>query len=234
VSRQIAGKLLSVPVFSANGIFFWCAGFIVRFRYTFLLTSVLMAANGRRDFVGVLVWVLASTFGVLLHELGHALAARHYGAQPVIELHAMGGVTSWEWTRSPRWTHLLVCSLAGPAIGIAFGLLLWLAQPLILIPVYWVVLLVMDLGWVLIGWSVFNLLPILPMDGGHALEALLAHWIGADRARYRTRVTSLVVASLMAALAVSYGMMFAAVMCVLFAYNNAMALRGMPGIRITG
>src|SRR5436309_4967186 len=104
-------------MFSRNGIFFWCAGFIVRVRYTFILVSILLSANSHRSVGGIAVWLVAETFGILLHELGHAVAARRFGAQPVIELYTMGGLTSWSWARTPRWTHSVVCSLAGPAIG---------------------------------------------------------------------------------------------------------------------
>jgi stage IV sporulation protein FB len=234
--RELGGPLLSLPVFSRNGVFFWCGGFIVRLRYTFLLVSLVIAATGRRSVPEVLVWLVALTLGVLLHELGHALMARHYGGQPVIELHTMGGETSWTWTRSPRWTWLIACSLAGPGIGIAFGFLLGHLAPLI--PptgaMYWLRLFVHDLHWVTFGWSFVNLLPILPLDGAQALEAFLAHHWGPERARHRMRILSVVTGIVAVVVAISLAMPWAALLAGLFAYNNAQALRGMPGFRIRG
>lgn len=214
----------------------WCAGFVVRLRYTFLLATLLLAAMGRRTVAGLLVWLVAVMLGVLLHELGHAFMARHYGERPVIELHSLGGETSWTWTRTPRWTWLIACSLAGPGIGIAFGFLLGLFVPLIpsTAALYWIRLFVNDVHWVTFGWSFFNLLPILPLDGAQALEAFMAHRWGADRARHRMRVLSVAtgIVGLIAGLVLQ--MHWAAVLCALFAYNNAQAMRGLQGLRIRG
>jgi Zn-dependent protease len=227
---------VSLPVFSRNGVFFWCAGFIVRLRYTFVLVSLLMAALAHRTVMGCLVWLAAVTFGVLLHELGHALMARYYGGQPVIELHSMGGETSWTWTRSPRWTWLIVCSLAGPGIGIAFGFLLGFVLPLIPLSgaLFWLAFLADDIRWVTFGWSFFNLLPILPLDGAQALEAVMAHRWGPERARHRMRILSIGAGVVGVIIGISLRQIWIAMLCALFAYNNAQALRGLPGIRIRG
>jgi Zn-dependent protease len=223
-------------VFSRNGIFLWCVGFIVRLRYTFLVMAVFAAATAHRDIEGILVWVAAATFGVLLHELGHALVARHYGAQPTIELYSLGGVTTWSWPRSPRWTQSVAASLAGPSIGIVFGLVLSSCVRKLTGPptVHWAALFLDDICWVTIGWSVFNLFPILPLDGASAIEVVLARRIGADRARYRMRVISLGTGILVAVLALGSGQTWLGLICVLFAYNNAQAMRGLPGFRIAG
>jgi len=234
--RRVDGQILSVPVFSRNGIFFWCGRVLVRLRYTFILVAVLMAAAHRRSVAGVLIWLVAATFGVLLHELGHAWMARRYGGQPVIELYTLGGFTSWVWTRGQRWTWEVACSLAGPGIGILFGLLLGLA--LTVVPftrsLDWLHAILRDIYWVTFGWSFFNLLPILPLDGAHALEVLLARRWGADVARHRIRITGLVTGIAVCILALAYDMIWAAMLAGMYAYNNAQALRGVQGIRITG
>lgn len=235
-TRQVEGRLASVPVFSRNGIFFWCFGFIVRLRYTFLIIAVILAAYHHRDVVGVLVWLAASTFGVLLHELGHAGFARYYGAQPVIELNSLGGLTSWTWLRPPRWSQEIVCSLAGPGIGLAFGLILTLLMPYSskLVPYPWISLLLGDVRWVTVGWSLFNLLPILPLDGAAAMEVGLARRTGAARARYVMRVASVATGIAAAILSFASGMSWAGALAALFAYNNAQAIRGLPGVQIKG
>ena len=234
--RAVEEQLLSLPVFTRNGISFWCGRVPVRLRYTFFLVSLLIGASNRPSVPGLLIWLVASTFGVLLHELGHAWMARRYGAQPVIELYTLGGRTSWVWTRGQRWTWQVACALAGPGIGIVFGFLLGLALP----PgppsreLYWLYLFLRDVYWVTFGWSFFNLLPILPLDGASALEAVLAQRWGGHVARHRMRIVSVTLGVVIAILAFANDMPWAGVMAGLFAYNNAQALRGAQGIRITG
>ena len=84
------------------------------------------------------------------------------------------------------------------------------------------------------GWSFFNLLPILPLDGAHALEAILAHRWGADRARRRMRVLSVGAGIAGVIIGIALQQVWAAFLCGLFAYNNAQAMRGLQGMQIRG
>ena len=129
---------------------------------------------------------------ILLHELGHALVARAFGAKPNITLYAMGGLTSYQGARMSRVQETVI-SAAGPGAGIALGGAVWLAtQSLHLAgnPR----LLVSQILWVNIGWSVINLLPVVPFDGGHILAAVLG-----PRRALTTAVVSAIVGSAVAA-----------------------------------
>ncbi|MGE4158682.1 MAG: M50 family metallopeptidase [Planctomycetota bacterium] len=123
--------------------------------------SILMLVFFVRDawsFLGLLATII-------LHELGHALAARGCGAYVEgIVLQGFGGVTQWTGYLSPG-RHVLV-SFAGPAVNLAVGLailVLGAPHPLLHELMQW--------GLVL---GIFNLIPILPLDGGHILEHLLS------------------------------------------------------------
>jgi hypothetical protein len=109
----IQGALISAPVVSRHGIFFWLLRTIVRVRYTFFLTSVLLGM--RTASVGrLLVWTLVSFLAILLHEFGHAFAARHYGQDPKIEIHGFGGVTQWAMSCfSTGWGRAKAACLRG-------------------------------------------------------------------------------------------------------------------------
>ena len=109
---------------------------------------------------------------VLVHELGHALVARAFGARiDHIALTLWGGHTQYRAERMPALGSVLV-SLAGPASNAALA---GLTAALELSsssdgPLAMVLQVATRLNLVL---AVFNLLPGLPMDGGRALESLL-------------------------------------------------------------
>ena len=117
---------------------------------------------------------------VVLHELGHAFAARAFGIPTHgITLLPIGGVAQLD--RIPRNPFQeLVIALAGPAVNVAIALLLipfvaalyGLGQitPLGLISGGFVARLLL-VNLVLVA---FNLIPAFPMDGGRVLRALLA------------------------------------------------------------
>jgi Zn-dependent protease len=225
---------VSLPVVSRHGVFFWLFSTLVTVRFTFFLVMVLMGGMARRSVAEILVWVLVAGFGVLLHEFGHVAAARYYGHAPRVELYTMGGVTTWESESRPGWVERLVVSLAGPAIGLALAGIVWLlvpagaalGSPLLSLALY-------DFMWVSVGWGIFNLLPILPLDGGRAMEAILGAARVARPLR-KARLVSLIFGAAVALVAFAFGWTWAGVLGALFAYNNAQLLRGSPEVRIVG
>ena len=136
---------------------------------------------------GVLVTLLV--FGiVVLHELGHSLAALYYNI-PVkqIVLLPIGGVAQLE--ELPKEPHKeLVIAAAGPLVNAALALLMLLAAPLLGQSVEFFSLQGLTAGLGKLTFSsifiyifttnlfigIFNLLPAYPMDGGRILRALLA------------------------------------------------------------
>jgi Zn-dependent protease/CBS domain-containing protein len=124
------------------------------------------------ELVGVAT-ALGLFVGVLLHELGHAWAARRYGITiSSITLWIFGGMAHME-DLPEDWDIELYVALAGPAMSILIGAvcygLLFVVPPL---PV--VVFVVGALAVINVTLAVFNLLPAFPMDGGRVLRALLA------------------------------------------------------------
>jgi stage IV sporulation protein FB len=217
---------LSRPVVNGNGIFFWCLGNGVRVRFTFFLVGLLAA--GRGGVAELLVWEAVVFVGVLLHELGHAQAARRYGADPSIELYAMGGLTSWSWARPPTLSQRLVTSLAGPGAGFLTGGLIGLVARLAPGGTDWPYLIrlaIDDFVWISLGWGIFNLLPMLPLDGGSAMDALLQAWLGSGRGRHMARLASCGLGVLGFLWGFAYGYRWAAMLCALFAYDNFTRLR---------
>ncbi|MFO0582608.1 MAG: M50 family metallopeptidase [Anaeromyxobacter sp.] len=147
-------------------------GFTVGVRPLFVLLA-LAAGYGRRSPERAVEWLLVLTVSILWHELGHALAMRRFGHPGArIELHVMGGLTHWPGDAAPTpWENLWV-SAAGPLAGLLLGAATWqVAEVLGPLPPLGRTF-VADLLWVNVGWSLFNLLPLMPLDGSHVVMAL--------------------------------------------------------------
>jgi Zn-dependent protease len=146
-------------------------GIPVRIGAGFLVTVLVFGSLGPTP--GAAAVRVAIVFvSILVHELGHALVARAYGARPVIEMHALGGITHHGEIAFTRARHALV-ALAGPFAGFALGLVIWLATRHATLTPVQALLVDFAVRWVSLGWGIINLLPVLPFDGGHVLAAVL-------------------------------------------------------------
>jgi Zn-dependent protease len=170
----------------------------------------------------VVTWTLVVFVSLLVHELGHALAVMAYGVAPQITLYALGGLTQFRRVPPLGRVANVVISLAGPLAGFALGGIVVGAMHFVpglaarLPPVG--ALAVRDLEWVNFGWGVVNLVPVLPLDGGHVLESTL----GPKRIQLTTAISCLV-GFLLAALFVHVRMPWAAVvfgLCAVHSYRR--------------
>ncbi|MFV1994215.1 MAG: site-2 protease family protein [Verrucomicrobiales bacterium] len=167
----------------------------------------------------LLVWVVVVFVSIMVHELGHAFMYRRFGGTPSISLYSLGGVTSAIGRYDRKQTILITA--AGPAFGFALALVAILlsqgagnAHPLARQAIGMLV-------WINVFWTVMNLLPVLPLDGGQILNALLGPQ------RLRTTVTvGMVVAGLVALWALSVGLLFVAILFGFMAFSNFQRSRG--------
>jgi Zn-dependent protease len=120
------------------------------------------------------IWLLLAFLAVLAHELGHAVAARMIGAEPSIALVALGGVTSYVPPRPLSRLSSLGIALAGPLVGLILGgVLLLVGRSVSVEPGGLAEYTLLTAIFTTLGWSVLNLLPIVPLDGGQAMRELL-------------------------------------------------------------
>ena len=142
----------------------------LEFNFLFLvLLFVFMNYNAAQGIQYALLWIPIVFVSVLVHELAHAgaIAMLGFGASQIV-LTGMGGVTMNK-RRARPWQDLII-SVAGPAASFAlYFLCVWLLNNVrathtdkmlaALIPL---------MAWANIAWGIFNLIPVPPLDGGHA------------------------------------------------------------------
>ena len=157
-------------------------------------------------FLGLIVFLYQDTFGIwlagalavftLLHELGHAVAARSAGAEASISLDFLAGYTSFrpDPRRPLSRARRAVISVAGPGVQIAASLVVLAVMgvnPLSIdsarqsdsaLAVWW--------AGPIIG--ALNLIPVLPLDGGHLAMTGLETFLG-KRALRTMVIASLVI-----------------------------------------
>ncbi len=234
---QLRFRIGGIPVRVAPG--FW------------LITLVLFSRLG--DLKGIGLAMLLAFVAVLTHELGHALAARAFGASPEIMLYSMGGLTRYAAPRDRPYGRMqsIVTSLAGPVAGFVLALATFsvvvalttggtVAQRASAIgklayhhlhtanPAADLASLALSLTLTInLGWGVINLLPILPLDGGNITRALLAG-SDPDRGTIRALWVSAVVGPLVAVHFYARGQWLTA---MLFAYFVASTVRQLVELR---
>ena len=126
------------------------------------------------------LWLAGSLAALtLLHELGHAVAARSAGAEAAISLDFMAGYTSFRSRRPIGKARRALISISGPAVQIIVSVAVLIAmgvdptstdsvhQSNAALAIWWA-------GPVI---GLLNLIPVLPLDGGHlamiGVEAVL-------------------------------------------------------------
>lgn len=166
----------SRPLFTAFGI-------PVTFDPFFLFAAFLLyslAGGGRR---GIYTVVAVLVF-VVVHEFGHALTAKAFGATAAITVTFLAGFASYTAPkRLTTWQSNLI-SLAGPAVEIALAIpLLVVSQRLFAgattadqqqsaFEMY------QAIAWAGILLGITNLAPLWPLDGGHVVERILVGRFG--------------------------------------------------------
>jgi len=224
-SNDVSFRLFGFPTFIQP--FFWAIA---------LLITAVHLGNINNNMPLWIALLIVGAAGVLLsilvHELGHALTFRHlFRTSSIIVLHASGGMTipQQQHRRSYGFAGAIAeCFLAfsGPLAG--FVLAFFAIMLLRLIPpapenIGTVVVLfryfLMWTAWISIFWSIFNLLPIYPMDGGHIAREVFRFLFPRQGLEF-SLILSMVLAALLAVLALRYQMFVITFIFAYFAYQN--------------
>jgi Zn-dependent protease len=191
---------------------FTIAGIPIRIEWSFWLIAVFLGYGERTGWL-LAAWVAIVLVSILVHELGHAVALRVYHQQPRVVLHAFGGLTYGSSSYRSR-AQSIVVSAAGPFT--AFFLLgvpaYFLQDSIDLRTQYDLYVIAHDVAWVNITWSIVNLLPILPLDGGNIAASIFG--------RPTARMISIVVAFAAATYFFQQQNQFAGFFLMMFAIMN--------------
>lgn len=174
-------------------------GIPVRISIWFWLAGAILGYNALKAGAAFLIgWLLVLLVSILIHELGHALAARCFGYSPSILLYQFGGLAFYNPAYGQaRWKSILI-SLAGPGAGFILAAVIYAFAAYALPQFYFrmepafqelVSFILGQLLFVNVIWGLVNLLPVLPLDGGRVCQeicssfapyrgTLYAAWIG--------------------------------------------------------
>jgi Zn-dependent protease/membrane associated rhomboid family serine protease len=156
------------------------AGIPIRFSPWWLLLVLLVFWRTQSIQIGTIV-LFCITLSVLLHELGHGLAAKQYGLRPAIVIHAFGGWCERAHLSDRRRNMRIVA--AGPGVSLGLAALFWVVSAALPAGTPRYVLIAADyMAFTNLLWGIFNLLPVLPMDGGRLLQLQLGYHVPANRA----------------------------------------------------
>lgn len=150
----------------------------VRIQPFFLVLILLIGWLSTQSLPLTMVWAVVIFFSVLIHELGHALTAKSFGQSVMIELFGMGGVTYRNGPPLKKWQDFVIV-FNGPLAGFCLGVVAYFivrivgAEPPNLLTYTLIVAFNVN-----IFWTIINLLPVHPLDGGHLLRILLEGLLG--------------------------------------------------------
>ena len=167
------------------------AGIQLRIHITFLLLIGWLAlgyysSGGSAAAASQVIVILLLFVCVVLHEFGHALAAKSFGINtPDITLLPIGGVARLERMPEEPKQELIIAT-AGPAVNVIIALCLFLVvgargnlDPRSAMQSGDLLVNLLTVNVLIV---LFNLLPAFPMDGGRVLRALLATRLNYARA----------------------------------------------------
>lgn len=206
-------------------------GIPIRVHPLFWAVSAYMGWNPT-DIKMTFIWIACVFVSILVHELGHAIMAKHFGWPPEIVLYHFGGLAMFQPYSGMTTKRSIIVSAAGPIAGFGLYGTVYLFMIVSVRFGFWNNLSVETLNYVdkafsnllfiNLYWGLINLAPVLPLDGGHICEDICK-----AVKRYRGDVLaiqiSMVAAGGLAFYFFKIDFRFAAIMFALFAFFNFQA-----------
>ncbi|RLE14412.1 MAG: hypothetical protein DRJ28_05770 [Actinobacteria bacterium] len=195
-------------------------GIPVGVHVTFLFVALLGATA--YSGIDIAIWTAAAFVSILLHEMGHALTARTFGAQGIaVTLYGLGGVTTYSHSSTLSHGRSFLISAAGSATGIlAGGAVLLVGRSGAFSGVsHEMEVFLNSFIFTALVWGVLNWVPIVPLDGGHMVQHL-ASMVNEDKAPLISQVITWISVAIVVPIAIANGFTFAAIIVVVFALSG--------------
>ncbi len=127
-------------------------------------------------------WLFSFEFALVLiaclvaHEYGHVKAMQYFGIKTkgIYLIPFVGGLAVSDDKINTRWQDVVI-SIMGPSFGLIMSLACWLLFAITDLELFAGAAVLSSL------LNLFNLLPILPLDGGHVLKSIsfsMRSWVG--------------------------------------------------------
>ena len=173
----------------------------------------------RSSFELFVVWMLVVFVSILVHEFGHALVATALGYSVRVLLYQFGGLAMFEPDSRYSRSKSIAISLAGPGAGLTLYFISKLGatylpsvqnvlSPTALFLLLNALIFSMSVNLV---WSLLNLLPIMPLDGGNVFREICTHISPRNGVRFAAQ-TGAVLAGVLCAYCLTNGMFYNAVL----------------------
>ena len=144
-------------------------------------TKVIKAVLAGASVAGY-AWLFSFEFALLLiaclvaHEYGHVKAMQYFGIKTkgIYLIPFVGGLAVSDDKINTRWQDVVI-SIMGPVFGLFMSLACWLLYAITDMELFAGAAVLSSL------LNLFNLLPILPLDGGHILKSIsfsMRSWVG--------------------------------------------------------
>ncbi len=212
---------------------------------TLALVGGVLSVTSVSGALAVALFVIAGFLCLLVHEMGHALVGRYLGGgEPQVFMAWLGGDCCNERAVLTRWQGVLMTA-AGPAASCLLGLLAFVLLSLYIGSFEGGVFLGLNyifgvvpfeysdlfppmalaffrcLIQVSFWWTLLNLIPVFPLDGGQIMHGLM-------RSSHTMHTVSLVVALLLVMLFIVFNFWLMAVLMGFLAYINYRGLQQAP------
>jgi Zn-dependent protease len=159
-------KKLAAPIVGLGFLLLKFGGFLLKFKV--LTTGLSMLVS-----IAAYAWIWGLSFAIgfvlliFVHELGHVLELRRQGvpASAPLFIPFLGAVIGMKELPDDAWAEAKV-ALAGPILGSVGAAACWIAAEATGSEM------LMGLAFVGFFLNLFNLIPIVPLDGGRAAGAL--------------------------------------------------------------
>lgn len=179
--------------------------------------------------IGTVIWAAVIFFSVLIHEYGHALTALVFGQEAAIYLLGFGGLTERQGKSLSAWKEFIIV-LNGPLAGFLLYFIFLALRYSVSNQTSPIALYTIEVGiFINLLWTILNLLPILPLDGGKITIIIFEAFFGHKGFRFACFL-SLVLSAALGILLVLLGNMLGAAIFFIFtfeSYKNWQAAKNM-------